>query len=235
MLPSSFLCCPGPGTEHSFCELLTQCDWALRLRNWCWWLPPPLQESEREPRCCCSAEGRLGHWSSCLHWESAALCTHFLAVPILFPEGITELLLEVQESREVRTTNCLRDTRRLLDTQLSTRFMNPGTDNLSSYWSPLWHDIWKARSVQQIPAIPPFIPVLCIMLYGLYFCHSTIFSSLNNCAISSDSSVCKVFEETVIFITSICAFSLGFDEGTLQYFSMLCFFNSSLYYGLSSC
>lgn len=58
-------------------------------------------ELEREPRCCCRPEGKLGHWSSCLHWELAVLCTHFLAVPILFLEGIAELFLEVQESREV--------------------------------------------------------------------------------------------------------------------------------------
>lgn len=71
---------------------------------------------ELEPRCSSRAEGRLGHWSSCLHWGLAALCTHCLAVPILFPEGIAELLLEVQKSREVKTSNCPRDRRSLLHT-----------------------------------------------------------------------------------------------------------------------
>lgn len=62
---------------------------------------------------------------------------HFLAVPILSPEGIASLLLEIQEGGEVGSTSCRRDRRSLLDTQLSTRFMKPGTDNLCSYWSLL--------------------------------------------------------------------------------------------------
>lgn len=133
MLPSSFLCSPGPGTENSLCEQLTQRGCSPQAEELMVGLPLPLRELERAPRCCCRAEGRLGHWSSYLHWELAALCTHFLAVPILFPGGIAELPLEVQKSREVSTTNCLRDRRSLLGTQLSARFMNPGTDNLSSY------------------------------------------------------------------------------------------------------
>lgn len=185
-------------------------------------LPLPLRELERAPRCCCRAEGRLGHWSSYLHWELAALCTHFLAVPILFPGGISELPLEVQKSREVSTTNCLRDRRSLLGTQLSARFMNPGTDNLSSYWSPLWHGIWKARSVQQVPTIPPFIPVLCIMLYGLYFSLSTIFSSLNSCAISQDSSVFRMLEGTVLCTFHMCfLFSFWWRQSSVFFNALL--------------
>lgn len=133
MLPSSFLCSPVSGTGNSLCEQLTECDCSPQAEERMVGLPLPLWELERASRGRCRAEGRLGHWSSCLHWELAALCTHFLALPILFPERIAELLLEVQESREVKTTNCLRDRRSLLDTQLSTRFMNPGTDSLSSY------------------------------------------------------------------------------------------------------
>lgn len=165
MLPSSFLCSPVSGTGNSLCEQLTERDCSPQAEERMVGLPLPLWELERASRGRCRAEGRLGHWSSCLHWELAALCTHFLAVPILFPERIAELLLEVQESREVKTTNCLRDRRSLLDTQLSTRFMNPGTDNLSSYWSPLWHGIWKARSVSRFQLYLPSSQccVLCYM------------------------------------------------------------------------
>lgn len=64
---------------------------------------------KREVSCCCRTEGRMGHWSSFLHQELAAFGTHFLAVPILSPEGIARLLLEAQEGGQGRSTSCVRD------------------------------------------------------------------------------------------------------------------------------
>lgn len=57
----------------------------------------------------CRMEGGLGHWSSFLHQELAAFCTHFLAVPILSPEGVARLLLEVQEGGVGRSATCVRE------------------------------------------------------------------------------------------------------------------------------
>lgn len=129
MLPSSLPCSPGKAGSSSS-EQLWSSSAALRQRSCCWWLPVLPREFKREDSCWCRAEGRLGHWSRIFQQESTAFCTCFLAVPILSPEGITRLLLEVQEGGGGRLPSCRRDRRSLLDTQLSSRFVKPGLDSL---------------------------------------------------------------------------------------------------------